>query len=105
MTIINFRLLSVIFLMYQGKSPREDGFNPGFCKKYWAIMGGDVTKACLKWRDNCMLSVGLNNTNLVLIIKKEFAETIKDLRLIVLCNVIYKIVAKMLANRLKMVLP
>ncbi|KAL8145567.1 hypothetical protein AgCh_003647 [Apium graveolens] len=47
----------------------------------------------------------LNVTNVVLIPKKDNANCMKDLRLIALCNILYKTLAKVLANRLKLVLP
>lgn len=47
----------------------------------------------------------LNVTNVVLIPKKDNANCMKELRSIALCNVLYKILAKVLANRLKLVLP
>ena len=42
---------------------------------------------------------GVNNTNLVLILKKE-CQTPVDLRPIALCHVTYKVVAKFLVNRI-----
>lgn len=50
-------------------------------------------------------SAKLNDTTLVLIPKKDNVENMTDLRLIALCNVLYNIIAKVLANRLKVILP
>ena len=47
------------------------------------------------------VSVNLNDTLITLISKCETLETMRDLRPITLCNVLYKIIAKLLANRLK----
>ena len=47
----------------------------------------------------------INHTNLVLVPKKKSPSTPKDYRPISLCNVLYKIIFKVLPNRLKTVLP
>lgn len=44
-------------------------------------------------------------TNVVLIPKVDTSQTVRDLRPISLCNVVYKTISKVLWNRLKLVLP
>lgn len=94
-----------IFSMHPDKSPGPDGMNPAFYQRFWHIIGKDVTKACLQVLSSCTIPGSLNDTLVVLIPKMHDPEVITDLRPISLCNVMMKIVTKMLANRLKSLLP
>uniref|UniRef100_A0A803QJ68 Reverse transcriptase domain-containing protein n=1 Tax=Cannabis sativa TaxID=3483 RepID=A0A803QJ68_CANSA len=93
-----------LFQMHPDKSPGPDGMSPGFYQKYWDIVGRDVVRLVRDFMNTGMLPIGLNDTNLVLIPKKNTPCNMTELRPISLCNVVYKVLSKVLANRLKKVL-
>lgn len=95
----------VIFRMPTSKSPGPDGFTSEFFKEAWSIIGEDVTIAIQSFFVKGFLPKGLNSTILSLIPKKEEAKMMKDYRPISCCNVLYKIISKIIANRLKGVMP
>lgn len=68
-------------------------------------MGREIFLCCKEWLDNCVFPTNVNDTNIVLIPKKDNPCVMKDLRPIAPCNVLYKILTKVLANRLKSLLP
>ncbi|KAL8124645.1 hypothetical protein AgCh_012338 [Apium graveolens] len=91
--------------MHPDKASGPDGLNPAFYQSFWKIMGKEVFECCKKWLRGDPFPADLNSTNVVLIPKKDNAATMRDFRPIALCNVLYKIMAKVLANRLKEILP
>ena len=68
-------------------------------------MSDDVTYAVLDCLNNCYIPHDLNHTFVALIPKVKSPEFIYEFRPISLCNVIYKLMSKVLANHLKKVLP
>lgn len=91
--------------MHPDKASGPDGLNPAFFQHFWKVLGMEVFKCCKNWLNECRFSSTVNDTTLVLIPKKENVEEVKDLRPIALCNVLYKIIAKVLSNRLQRILP
>lgn len=91
--------------MHPDKSAGNNGFSPIFFQHYWELNGVEIFDCCREWLKEFTFPSDLNNRTLVLIPKKENAERMSDLRPIALCNVLYKILAKVLTKRLKVILP
>lgn len=91
--------------MHPCKSPGPDGFPALFYKRYWDLVGVRVCNMVLEFLSNGYMPDMLNYTYVVLIPKKKNPENMKDLRPISLCNVAYKLISKVLANRFKKILP
>ena len=87
--------------MHLTKAHGPDGMLALFFQKFWNIIGEDVTKLCLDMLNGHSQLFDINNTHIVLILKTREPRQISQFRPISLCNVVYKI----LANRLRKVLP
>ena len=94
-----------LFQMGPTKAPGPDGINALFYQKFWHVVGDTVVLAMLDFLNNGNMLPKINHTNILLIPKNRNLVKISDFRPISLCNVIYKIISKVLANRLKQVLP
>ena len=87
------------------KAPGLDGMPPLFYQNYWNLVGCDVTKTILSYLNTATLPHLINHTFITLIPKTKPPMSVNDFRPISLCNVLYKIFSKVLANRLKKFLP
>lgn len=86
-------------------APGPDGSQPVFYQRFWDLVKPNVVgivKEVLEGRD---FPLGLNNAFLVLIPKVDVPQGAKQFRPIGLCNIVYKLVTKVIVNRLKPVLP
>ncbi|GKE42243.1 hypothetical protein Tco_1469527 [Tanacetum coccineum] len=86
------------------KSPGPDGFTFGFYRKFWSLLEDDVVDAVCYFFNNGFCLKGINSSFIALILKSQGANMVKDFRPIRLIGSIYKIIAKLLANRLVTVL-
>ena len=73
-----------------------------FTKNFGIFMGDDVTSIVLYFLNSSTMLPKINYTHIVLIPKIKSYERMSDYRPISLCNVIYKIISKVLAKRLKL---
>ena len=76
-----------------------------FYQKYWSIVGGSITNMVLNVLNSDMSLACLNKTNIAPIPKVHNPQKMSDFRPISLCNVVYKLISKPIANRFKAILP
>jgi hypothetical protein len=93
-----------LFMMHPHKAPGPDGFTAGFFQRHWGLIGPDVCAAVLTFLNGGDMPTIVNNTVLVLIPKVKTPQDLSQFRPIALCNVLYKICSKAIANRLRLVL-
>ncbi|GJW45828.1 RNA-directed DNA polymerase, eukaryota, partial [Tanacetum coccineum] len=86
------------------KSPSPDGFTFGFYRRYWSLIEDDVVEAVNHFYNNGFCHKGGNSSFIALIPKTQGAKLVKDFRPISLIGSLYKIITKLLVNRLVIVI-
>jgi hypothetical protein len=95
---------NALFMMHPNKSPGPDGFTAGFYIKHWDLIKEVVCAAVRNFLNGGDMPEVVNNTIIVLIPKVKQPHDLTQYRPIALCNVLYKIVSKVLALRLRPIL-
>ncbi|KAL5538246.1 hypothetical protein UlMin_044727 [Ulmus minor] len=95
---------AAVFQMAPSKSPGADGMSALFYQNYWAIVGDEVTAACLGFLNKGLGLGSINETLITLLPKVKCPTHITEFRPISLYNVLYKIISKMLATRMRSVM-
>lgn len=83
------------------KAPGPDGLNAGFFKYYWPTIKSGVIKFVQHFFQTGYLNPEMNHTYICLVPKIESPTQVKDFRPISLCNIAYKLISKIMADRLK----
>ena len=86
------------------KSPGPDGINFKFIKSFWNVIKPDVLRFLDEFYVNGMFPKGCNASFIALIPKVAGPQVLDEYRPISLISCMYKIVAKLLTNRLKKVM-
>ena len=95
---------TAIFGLNSDKALEPDGFPLAFWSFSWDFVKNEVLGFFKEFHEHARFVKNLNATFLVLIPKKQTMEDFKDLRLISLVGGLYKILSKVLANRIKRVM-
>ncbi|GJT97819.1 RNA-directed DNA polymerase, eukaryota [Tanacetum coccineum] len=86
------------------KSPGPDGYTFDFFRRYWSFIGPDFCSAVEWFFDKGSFPIGSNASFIALIPKVADAKFVADFRPISLIGSVYKVVTKILANRLATVI-
>lgn len=94
-----------LFSLKPYKSPGPDGFHPIFFQKCWNITHEDIVHMVQDVFRNKCVDPRLNVTHICLIPKVDFPDSVSQFRPISLCNTLYKIITKIIVNRIRPLLP
>ena len=97
-------ILAAISGLNGDKAPGPDGFPLAFWSFSWDFVKDEVLGFFWEFFDHNQFVKSLNATFLVLVPKGRTVEDLKDLRPISLVASLYKILSKVLANRIKRVM-
>ncbi|WMV54824.1 hypothetical protein MTR67_048209 [Solanum verrucosum] len=97
-------VVHILELFDGDKAHGPDGFTMCFFKECWEIIKDDVMQTIHNFHQNEVFERSLNATFVALIPKKYGAEELKDFRPISLIGGMYKIIAKLITERMKIVM-
>lgn len=90
-----------LFSMDPYKAPGPDGFQPIFFRSYWNIVSQDVWELVVPAFSIGHIDPHLAETLIVPIPKIDEPKTLRDFRPISLCNVLLKLISKVLVRRIR----
>jgi hypothetical protein len=94
----------VVFGMDGNKAPSPDGFSMAFFQACWEVLKEDIMAVFSDFHARGKFEKSCNSTFISIIPKVSGASDLKDFRPISLVSGIHKIISKILANRLRLVM-
>ncbi|XP_072077796.1 uncharacterized protein [Arachis hypogaea] len=87
------------------KAPGSDGYNMNFIKKCWEDVSGEFTAAVMGFFQSAILPTDANVTWVALAPKFVRAKEIKDFKPISMVGCIYKVISKILVQKMHKIMP
>ena len=99
--VANKEITDALKQMHPDKALSPDGFNAYFFQSNWEIIGSDVCRAVHSFFNSGRMLSEVNHTFNTLVPKSTNASHLSDFRPISCNNTLYKLISKILANRLQ----
>jgi hypothetical protein len=96
---------AAVFSLNKDSAPGPDGFGAFFFQHYWDIIKLDVTNAVLEFFTSSWILPGFNSNIIALLPKSPDASFIDHYRPIAMANFKFKIISKVIADRLASIMP
>ncbi|KAL0292016.1 UNVERIFIED_CONTAM: hypothetical protein Sangu_3258200 [Sesamum angustifolium] len=93
-----------IFDIDEESAPGPDGYTSAFFKSAWPVVGQAISEAICEFFRTGQLLKQVNTTVLALIPKVNLPSYVSDYRPISCCNVLYKVITKVIVQRMQPVL-
>ncbi|KAL0455462.1 UNVERIFIED_CONTAM: LINE-1 reverse transcriptase [Sesamum latifolium] len=103
MPVTAAEIKEAFFDISEDSTPGPDGYPSAFYKATWPKIGADLCAAITEFFHSGRLLKQINATLLVLIPKVQLPVRVSDYRPIACCNVIYKVITKILVRRMQLI--
>ena len=103
--VTELEVYNEVFSINKESAPGPDGFTALFFQQHWDLVKHQILTEIFGFFETGVLPQDWNHTHICLIPKITSPQRMSDLRPISLCSVLYKIISKILTQRLKKHLP
>ncbi|KAL0017636.1 hypothetical protein SO802_004705 [Lithocarpus litseifolius] len=99
--VVEEEIKSGLWSLKPFKAPGADGLHAGFYQQFWHEVGKSVCEVVMNVFEHGVVPEFLNDTLITLIPKCPSPESLNNYRPISLCNSVYKIISKIIVNRIR----